>query len=403
MRRITVAMSLALSGRYSTMGRQAEAALQVAADQFNAGPIDIGGEPASLELEIHDDRSSAARCAEIYREICAANRADIVLGPYASDLVRAVAPIADGASRLIVNHGGADDAIHSDGARFVVSVLSPASQYLQPFVRMLAGLKYWRKRLAIVSADSEFARAATDACESDCVAREVRRRGVRIRVKWRGRFDPTESPAILFPALRRNRVNALVSAGSFAHDISVMRSIVDHNLDIPVLGCVAAGVCGFREAIGDAAEGIVGVSQWDESTINAPELGMDCQSFVREMRARGFASVDYPGAQAYAAITIALAAAHVAGTCESSRMRERLDAMRTSTLFGDFAIDTGCGIQTAHKMIAIQWHGGRKIVIDPAPEGDSGDMDFPSGWHLMVAGLDILNLRRRGGGDEQPD
>ena len=81
--KITLGLSLALSGKYAAMGRQAEAALRLFVADTNAGGgVRLGGEQAEIALDCIDDQSNAARCAEIYRALAAGNRADLLLGPY---------------------------------------------------------------------------------------------------------------------------------------------------------------------------------------------------------------------------------------------------------------------------------------------------------------------------------
>ena len=401
--KISFGLSLSLNGKYAAMGRQAEAGLRFFAASANqrAG-IRIGNTWHEVELVCIDDQSSPARCAEIYRELCHGRRADIVLGPYSSALARVAAPIAEEAGVVLINHGGADDDLYARGYRTIVGVLSPASDYLQGFVRLLATLKFWRKRIAIVAALSPFARAVATGVERSCKERFARRRGVKVRVKWNAPFDPEASPTKLYPALKRNRVNALVSAGSFAHDVAVVRSIVAANLNIPVVACVAAGVNEFGAELRDEAEGIVGPAQWDENVELTPQLGIGSREFARAMRAvMGGAPPDYTAAQAYAAATLATAALERAGTVDQIRIREAFNDLTTSTLFGDFAIDRATGRQTGHRMLLVQWHGGRRIIIEPESHVDRGNLEFPSGWRLVLAGLEMLKLNRDT--DEPPE
>ncbi|MGC1678593.1 MAG: ABC transporter substrate-binding protein, partial [Candidatus Binataceae bacterium] len=96
--KITLGLSLALSGKYAPMGRQADAALRLFVADTNAGGgVRLGDEHAEVALDCIDDQSDPARCAEIYRALIAENRADLLLGPYSSDLAAAAAPIAEAA------------------------------------------------------------------------------------------------------------------------------------------------------------------------------------------------------------------------------------------------------------------------------------------------------------------
>lgn len=397
-----IGLSLSLSGEYAAMGRQAELAIRLfVADANAAGGIRIGGEKCELELECHDDASSPARCGEIYRALCAERRADIVFGPYSSRLARVAAPIVEQAGRVFVNHGGAGDELYQRGNRLIVGILSPASDYMRPLVTLLCGLMLWRKRVAIVASKSAFARSVGAGIESSANERQARRRGVRVRVKWNGTFDTGEIPPQLFRALIRNRVNVLVSAGSYEHDVAVMRATAAAKLNITVLGCVAAGVGRFGAELGELAEGIVGPSQWEPSSETQPQLGPTPAQFARRMRDAGaIESVDYPAAQIYAAGLLTVAAIDAAGSLDDEKVRAAFSDLRTSTLFGDFEIDRVTGRQHGHRMVLVQWHRGRKVIIEPQAHAQTGSLDFPSGWRLILAGVEMLRLSRR---DDAPE
>jgi branched-chain amino acid transport system substrate-binding protein len=405
--RLRVGLSLSLSGAYAAMGRQAEAAVKLFVDDLNAaGGLVVGGRAHELALSCHDDRSDARRCAEIFSALCGSERVDLLLGPYSSRLARAAAPIAEAAGMMMLNHGGADDGLFAQGMRMLVGVLSPASDYLLPFARLLAELKFWRKRLAIVTAPTPFASDVGAGLDQSCHQRRARWHGVRVRVKYRGDFARADAIARLLPALKRNRINALAAAGSFAQDVALMRAVIASDLNLPVLACVAAGVQGFADELGEDADGVVGPSQWEAHARIAPELGPPPDEFARRMRATGCRECDYPAAQAYAAGLLGCAAIRACDSLDQRRMREAIGELRTSTLFGDFAIDRVSGRQIAHRMLLVQWHMGRKEIIQPESHGETGAIEFPSGWRLIVAsmrGLKYTLARRARHGDEPRD
>jgi len=400
--KIRIGLSLSLTGAYATMGRQAEAALALfVSDTNSSGGIRLDGEAREVELHCADDASSPERCAEIYRTFCGDRHVDILLGPYSSGLTRSAAPIAEQAGLLMVNHGGADDDIFSQGHRLIVGVLSPASDYFNGFVHLVAGLKLWRKRLAIVRTTSGFADAIGAGIERECDQRYARRRGVRIRVKFAGRFDPESTPAKLLAALRRNRVNALVSAGTYEHDLAVMRAVTSLPLNIPVLGCVAAGVEKFRSDLGEDAEGLVGPSQWEDQLQFRPDLGPTPRDFVRAMHTHApNIACDYPAAQAYAAALLSKAAIENAQSLDAANVRAAFADLHTTTFFGDFSIDRVTGRQIGHRVLLVQWHGGHKIVIDPEAHVETGALEFPTGWQLILASFQRFKMTRRDDDDD---
>ncbi len=378
------------------MGRQAEAGLRLCIADLNAaGGVVVGGRHHELALECHDDGSDRARCAEIYRSLCFENRADLIFGPYSSRLTRVAAPIAEQAGLLFINHGGAADDLYEHKLRMMVGILSPASEYLKSCARLIGAMKFFRKRVAIVSTRSTFAREVVAGFEAACTDRLARRRGIRIRLKYNGPFDPAAPPHHLMDAIRRNRINVLVSAGSFAHDLAVMRTMAAHAINLPVLACVAAGVSAFGTTLGDQVEGIVGASQWEEDAGIEPDLGPTPTAFGGRMRARSpGAPCDYPAAQAYAAALLAVAALQSAGAIDQIKLRAAFNDLKTRTLFGDFAIDRVTGRQLGHRMLLVQWHGGRKVIIAPEPDLHSDAIEFPSGWRLLMSSFQLLRIRR---------
>jgi ABC-type branched-subunit amino acid transport system substrate-binding protein len=392
---LKIGLSLPLSGGdAASFGRQAEAGLRLfAADINSAGGIRIDYARREVTIRCEDDRGDPARCADIYRSLCFNDRVDLLFGPCFGPMLRAAVPIAEEARMVLVNHGGVADDLHGV-CRMLVSTAAPAVLYLSGVARLLASLKMFRKRLAIVSAPTRFARAVADGLEKAAGERAARWHGVRLRLKYRGLIDPENPPHELMRALRRNRVNAFVSAGSLRQDIAAVRFAIQSQLYIPVIACVAAGLNQFGREMGVDAEGIVGASQWEEDLALRPALGPGPAEFARRMRLyEPGVSCDYPAARAYGAGLAAAAAIEAAGVLDQSRLRAAFANLRTTTTFGDFAVDPA-GRQTAHKMLLVQWHQGRKVVIDPAPPEQQGGVEFRSGLRLMLEALHISNPGR---------
>ncbi|MGD0073816.1 MAG: ABC transporter substrate-binding protein [Candidatus Binataceae bacterium] len=402
--RLTIGLSLSLTGQYAAMGRQAEAAIRLfVADQNAAGGVAIGGRRFELGLECDDDQSNPARCAEIYRSLCFENRAGLIFGPYSSSLARVAAPIAERAGIVMVNHGGADDDLYRQKYRLIVGILSPASDYLLGFARLLSTLKMWRKRLALIAFPSQFATAVIDGVEQACKERAIYRRGVRIRIRENLGREPDDARATLIARLAQARINALASAGSFDDDVALVRAVIAANLNIPVLACVAAGVENFRKSLGEHADGIIGPSQWEPDLRTVPELGLAPREFLRRMHsAEPDAGCDYPAAQIYAAGLLTVAALGAAGALDQERIRTAFGDLRTSTFYGEFALDRVTGRQIGHKVLLVQWHQGEKMIIHPDSHADVGALELPSGWRLILASFRGLRMTR-GRKDEDDD
>ena len=84
--RVLVGGVVSLSGRYALQGRLAAAGVQQAvADVRNAGGLRIAGRRVVPELLLLDDESTRAG---VRRGLDTLVKADLLIGPYGSDLVR---------------------------------------------------------------------------------------------------------------------------------------------------------------------------------------------------------------------------------------------------------------------------------------------------------------------------
>ena len=130
---LKVGISASLSGQFQVQGRQALAGLQAwAADVSRAGGIalDNSGPKAQVSVVHHDDSSKPDRAKQVTERLIRQDKVDLLFGPYSGVLTRAAAEVAESRQRLIWNQGGATDDIYQQGYRWVVGILTPASQYL---------------------------------------------------------------------------------------------------------------------------------------------------------------------------------------------------------------------------------------------------------------------------------
>ena len=45
-------------------------------------------------------------------------------------------------------------------------------------------------------------------------------------------------------------------------------------------------------------------------------------------------------------------------------------------------------------MLLVQWHRGRKVLIDAEPDPNAGAIEFPSGWRMVLASMHYFGLSR---------
>jgi branched-chain amino acid transport system substrate-binding protein len=165
--------------------------------------------------------------------------------------------------------------------------------------------------------------------------------------------------------------DVLLAAGSFADDVTLVRRVRHRP---PVLVAVAGGLENFAEAAGPRAEGVIAPSQWEEELRTHRDHGPSAAEVVRGLRARllprlrtgaGLGHVDYPAAQAYASVLVALRCVQEAGAVvDDERLLAVAQRLRCTTFFGRFGLAPD-GRQQDHEIVVMQWHQGAKRVVWP--------------------------------------
>lgn len=351
--------SVSVSGKYALQGRQVLAGLRAWVEAVNAGEgLRVQGAEARapVRLVYYDDASSPARAAANAERLLEVDAVEVLIGPYASDLTRAVLSVARRRGRVLWNHGGASDDIHVVGGR-AVGILTPVSRYFGGVIELARSLDSGATRVVhLHRRGSSFGRLAAlgvGAAASDAMF-------VADVVTYSSR--PGELPKVV-SRLEEQRPDVVTSAGSFDDEVVLARTLVESRLLVKAAGLAAAAMQEFPRALGTRAEGFLGPSQWEPGLGYVPDFGPGSDEATEGIRAQG-APPDYPAAQAYAACLIAQRCLEEAGAGDESLWRAAC-ALDCGTFFGRFRVDPATGLQVGHEVVLVQWRRGRKLVVWP--------------------------------------
>jgi hypothetical protein len=253
--------------------------------------------------------------------------------------MRAAGNLAAEAGWTVWNHGGSGDDVETAHPGHVISVLTPARRYAEPFLARLADGAPAPAELRIAYGTGRFGRQVADGAEA-----HARQAGIT-----RLRTGPAD--ALLSEDPPGDWI--LLTAGTFEDDIQTVtraRSLPNP----PKLICaVAAGVREFGTAITNPA-GTYGIAQWFPRTGPRPQLGPTEEQFLTAYDTRT-ALPDYPAVQAAATAAIAAHCARLAGTTRPEDLWQAASSLDTSTMFGTYKIDPATGAQTSHQTVLLQW------------------------------------------------
>lgn len=347
--RLVLAGPLSLSGRYALQGRLAAAGLrQVVEDVRSVGGVRVGDRMLLPELLVLDDRGTRKGVRRILDRV---SGADLLIGPYGSDLVAEAARVAAQRGRVLWNHGASADDVQR--RPLVVSVPSPASRYAEAVMGAVAeGLPGAGVLLAV--GQGAFGRGVAEGARA-----AAERLAMRV-VGTMAHADVPDAP----------QADLLIAAGSFEDDLALVARLRKRP---PAVAAVAAALRVFGPQLGDAAQGVLAPSQWEEGARFRVDVGPGPMEVVRSLRAAALATlraepagphVDYPAAQAYATGVVAMRCVERAGALEDRALYEAAWGLRCTTFFGRFGLGED-GRQADHEVLVVQWQEGVKRVVWP--------------------------------------
>jgi len=371
---VKVGIPVSLSGQFQVQGHQALAGLQAWVEDVNrSGGVKVGHSDAGRPISIvyYDDASKTARARQATERLITRDRVDLLFGPYSGVLALASAQVAEGHGRLLWNQGGASDTIYQRGFKWVVGVLTPASRYLAEWLPLVRGADPNADSLAIVRASTgAFPKAVTSTVES-----QAARLGFKISLLRE--FEPSINDfSAVLDEVERVRPDLLLGVGRIQNDLLLAGQLARRELGLKGVAVVAAPIQQFRDHLGEAADGFVGPSQWEASGNYPRDYGPTSAEVMASLQDKGYRTVDYPMAQAYAAGLVAQRCVDEAGTLEDSALRETAGRLDFSTFYGRFKIDPVTGCQFGRSTVLVQWQQGRKVIVGP-PDQRQAPIVYP--------------------------
>ena len=357
-KKITVGVSISLSGKFRLQGEQALRGIQLWGKHVNQqGGIYLNERAQSLPLRliVYDDRSKTERAKGNVLRLLKEDQVDLLFGTYSSVLTMAVASIAENQKKILWNHGGASDAIFKRGWRYLLSVSSPASSYLRSLPSYLVTREPPLRRISCLRATSgTFAyHVAAGLVEAA--------KALGLTVYLAPFNSPLKNASRIIKRDLVHHPEVLIGIGSFQDDVKIVR----HLTGTKTIVTVAAGVAAFGQKLGVKAEGVIGPSQWEPGTPYPDIKGPNSEWFSVHFKKNFGVPPDYPAAQGFATGVVIQEAIQRAGGLKDERLREAVADLDIHTFYGAFRIDPKSGCQIDHQTLLVQWQKGKKVVIWP--------------------------------------
>ncbi|MGB0843523.1 MAG: amino acid ABC transporter substrate-binding protein [Alphaproteobacteria bacterium] len=376
---ITLGSAISLTGKYSTNGIHSQNGYDLAVTKINeAGGVNVGGKNYMLEVKYYDDESSGSRGAQLAERLIQQDGVDFMLGPYSSGLTKAIAPITEKYGVPMVEAEGASRSLFNKGYKYLFAVLTTADLYLASAIDVAAetakaeGIPLSDVKVALAFEPDPF---SLDVREG--VVDAIKRHGMNIVIDDKLPADLADMTSTL-TKVRALKPHVLIVSGHSKGAVTATRQMAEMGISVPLVGMTHCEAGKLVTKFGDAANGFMCATQWDETLTYSDELFGSAGDFDKEFKAsfEGYNVVPYQSAQAAAAVQVWADAFERAGSLDKDAVRDALAATDMKSFYGDIRF-SDAGNNIAKPMVMRQIKDGKFVVVAPAKwAAEAADVSF---------------------------
>lgn len=346
---IKIGASLSQTGDYARIAADQQAAYELFVEQLNEQDGLLG---CDVELVVYDDASTPETGARLYERLITEDKVDLVMGPYSSAVTGGMMPIVERYEMVNVAPMASADELFQQGLQYSFQVITPASKYLEGALEIMKeeGLR----TIAYIGEDSAFPGAVQAALESGQESGDYELVFSQLYPKGTTDFSS------LITQIGEAKPDAIFG-GTYAQDaIAITNQLAEQRVNAPIIALtVGAAENEYAEAVGAAAELMMGASHW-EPALETPGNA----EFVEAYNEATGKEPGYHAAGSYAGMQVLIEAVRACECLDQARIREELVALETETVFGPFDVDDS-GAQVAKTGFVIQWMDGKKEIVKP--------------------------------------
>ena len=364
--------ALSLTGQLSREGILTKEGYEYCRKVINEkGGVQVGDTSYQLDIVYQDDRSEPDVAAQLVDQMNDQN-IKFLLGPYGSSSTEAASAVVERNQQLMVSTAGADDKIYAKGYTQTFGVLSPASKYLATIVKAVAELADPKPgTVAILSADDGFSKTSAEggAAEAEAQGMEV----VATEFFPEGATDVSSSLTKIKP----KDPDLILGAVHLEEGIAIIKQSQELGIN-PGGGfgeTVAPPTPDFVETLGDAAEYVLGSSQWTPEVEGEDRFFGTAQDYATGFEEMVGRAPEYHNAEATAGCLALVEAISNAGSLEVGAVRDAMAGLDMPSFFGPIKFDEQ-GKNVYKDMAVIQIQDGEPVTVYPPGPG-TAELKWP--------------------------
>ncbi len=276
---IKVGCSMAMTGGVAGIGKQILIALEIWRDQINKNGGLLG---RPVELDCYDDQSSPANVPGIYTKLIDIDKADLLIGPYATNMVAPVIPVIMQKNMMTVGilANAANHEFHYP-RYFSMNATGPDPErsYSTGFLAIAKAQSPRPETIALVGADAEYGRNAIEGTRKNAA-------DSGLKVVYDRYYPPTINDCTpIMRAVQATNPDIVFVAAYPPDTVCVVRAAAEINLQTKMFGgaLVGLGITSVKLQLGPLMNGMI------NNTVFAPAktlLSPEADALIADYQAR---------------------------------------------------------------------------------------------------------------------
>ena len=310
----------------------------------------LAGRP--IEFVIYDDRSEPATAAKLYEKLITDDKVNLVISSLGSATAATGSAVAEKHKVIMINGGGAAEAIQQRGFKYVFQTAARISSYADGIVPMIE--KYKIKSMALVSRDYAAARDI-----SKTIKEQIKEKDVKLVMD---EYFPAGTADFSSQIAKGQQLQPDLWIGLLYPSEAIETVRQFHSMNYMPKFFIANGVSqdDFITSAGKDAEYALGMSLYEPSL---PSEGN--KEFVKTYHDKYNSDPGYYAAFGFVAGTVLEAAVKKAASIDTDKVREVLTTLKLGTVMGKHEVDPTTYMQIGVRGLVVQVQNGKREVVWP--------------------------------------
>ena len=310
----------------------------------------LAGHP--IEFVVYDDRSDPATAARLYEKLITDDKVNLVISSLGSATAATGSAVAEKHKVIMINGGGAAEAIQQRGFKYVFQTAARISSYADGIVPMIE--KYKIKSMALVSRDYAAARDI-----SKTIKEQIKEKDVKVVMD---EYFPAGTADFSSQIAKGQQLQPDLWIGLLYPSEAIETVRQFHSMNYMPKFFIANGVSqdDFITSAGKDAEYALGMSLYEPSL---PSEGN--KEFVKTYHDKYNSDPGYYAAFGFVAGTALEAAIKKAASIDTDKVREVLTTLKLGTVMGKHEVDPTTYMQIGVRGLVVQVQNGKREVVWP--------------------------------------